>query len=240
MKFNIATLVTLSTILGHVHARDEPVNDATAAMNRVPVSVASLYREGEFGMGKAWQGLRKLEESAVFLHRDVRRAEKDMVYVWTDKEFVHPHYHQKEWPYLSMRERIIIDCSGMRAGVVESAFYEKRFGTGEPIARVQQRPEMIDILPDSMEEQMHHIACAKPVVKAVKPVKVLNPDVKTASSPVVGQAPGAGAKPEVKTESKPESKPELKPEPKPDAKSASRPARSVSPTADKIPGKTQT
>jgi hypothetical protein len=225
MKSNFATLVMLSTSLSLAHASDEPVNDAAAAMNRVPVSAASLYREGESGMGKAWQGLRKLEESAVFLHRDVRKADKDMVYVWTGKEFVYPHYHEKEKPYLSTRERIVIDCAGMRAGVTESVFYEKRFGTGEPIARAQQRPDMIDILPDSMEEQMHHIACARP---AVKPVKPLNPVVKTASAPVVGQAPAPGTKPEVK----PEFKPEARPEPKP--------TRSVSPTADKTTGKTQT
>jgi hypothetical protein len=234
MKSNIATLVILSTSLCLAHASDEPVNDAETAMNRVPVSAASLYREGESGMGKAWQGLRKLDESAVFLHRDVRKADKDMVYVWTGKEFVYPHYHEKEKPYLSIRERIVIDCAGMRAGVTESAFYEKRFGTGEAIARVQQRPDMIDILPDSIEEQMHHIACARPAPKPVKPL------VKTASRPPVGQTSGivstAAATPASATGEKPEVKTEVKAQPKPEPK----PPRSALPTADKAPGKTQT
>jgi hypothetical protein len=228
MKSNIATLVIVSTSFSFAHAASEPVNDAATAMNRMPVSAESLYREGESGMGKAWQGLRKLDESAVFLHRDVRKGEKETVYVWTGREFVDPHYHEKEKPYLSTRERLVIDCAGMRAGVTESAFYEKRFGAGEPIARVQQKPEMIDILPDSIEEQMHHIACAKPAPKPVKPV------MKTASRPPAGPAPGA--KPEGKPDANPEAKTEAKDQGKPEPK----PSRSASPTPDKAPAKAQT
>jgi hypothetical protein len=205
MKFNFASVVAMSICVSCAFAKDEPIQEVSTLINRMPDSAASLYRQGEFTMGPSWQGLRKLEDSAVFLHRDARRPDKDAAYVWVDKEFVHPGFYEKEKPYLSMRNRVLIDCAGMRSGVAESAYYQRRFGEGEAFARVLQKPDMTDILPDSMEEQMHRIACApkegaKLATKAEKkadakdhpkaaPVSAVTTPPKEASKPQQDQAP---------------------------------------------------
>ncbi|NEX60318.1 surface-adhesin E family protein [Noviherbaspirillum galbum] len=137
-----------------------------SVLDQAPESAASLYRQGEFSMGPSWRGLRALQDAAVFLHRSVRRGENGTMLAWTDRELLRSAYLEKERPYLSLREHVSIDCAGMRVGVLESVYYEQRFGGGEPLARIRQKPEMIDILPDSLEDQMQRIACeSKPSAK---------------------------------------------------------------------------
>ncbi len=139
-------------------------------------SVDVLYERGAQEAAPNWRGLGKTHNAAVFVHHDIRKSGNAYLAVWTDHELPAPEYFQKEKAYLSTRERVLIDCKAMRIGITNIAYYAEHFGKGEIVATSKTAsPDMEEVIPDSLEDQLVRTACApkprpKPVRKA-KPAK---------------------------------------------------------------------
>jgi len=122
--------------------------------------VEALYERGQREMAPNWRPLGKTHEAAVFIHSDVRKAENGRVAVWMHYEMPAPEYIEKEKPYLSTRDRMIVDCKASRVGAADSTYYADRFGHGAVVWTNRRTAEMVDVVPDSIEELLLRTACA--------------------------------------------------------------------------------
>jgi hypothetical protein len=126
----------------------------------------SLYERGQREMAPNWHGLGKTLESAVFVHKDVRKTESGLLSVWTHHELPAPGYIEKEKPYLSTRDRTVVDCKGARVGTTDIAYYSDRFGFGTVVGTERRKAELADVVPDSIEELLVKVVCAQKPRKA--------------------------------------------------------------------------
>lgn len=136
----------------------------------------SLYERGQREMAPNWRGLGKTKESAVFLHQDVRKTENGLLSVWAHHELPAPGYIEKEKPYLSTRDRMLVDCKTARAGTTDVAYYSDRFGYGSVVGTERRKVELADVVPDSIEELLVKVVCAPKPHKALPKAK---PDTST-------------------------------------------------------------
>lgn len=124
------------------------------------VSVDALYEQGQWQIGPDWRGLGKMHEAAVFLHNETRKAEDGLLAVWRDRELAFAEYIDKEKAYLSVRERVLVDCKLRNTGVSDSTYYAARFGAGAVVARKKvTNVDMLEAVPDSLEERMIQFVC---------------------------------------------------------------------------------
>ncbi|OWW19694.1 surface-adhesin E family protein [Noviherbaspirillum denitrificans] len=140
-------------------------------------SLDSLYERGQKELAPNWRGLGKTHASAVFVHQDVRKADGGMLAVWTHHELPAPGYVDKEKPYLSTRDRMLVDCKGVRTGTTDVAYYSERFGFGMVVGTERRKAELTDAVPDSIEELL-----VKAVCTSAKPAKVAR-KTKSAEAP---------------------------------------------------------
>ena len=138
----------------------------------------SLYERGQRDMAPNWRGLGKTQESAVFIHQDIRKADNGMLSVWTHHELPAPGYIDKEKPYLSTRDRMLVDCKGGRTGTTDIAYYSERFGFGAVVGTTRRKAELADVVPDSIEELLLKVVCAPKPVKAPQKAKTATPPAK--------------------------------------------------------------
>ena len=112
-------------------------------------------------MPAPWAGLGKTHEAAVFLHEEIRKAEKDRVAVWRGREFAFTEYLDKQTGYLSSRERVLVDCKSHTIGISDRTYYSGRFASG-PTASTQKFtvPAMMEVVPDSLDAQLLKRVCA--------------------------------------------------------------------------------
>ena len=120
----------------------------------------TLYERGQSEMAPNWRGLGKTHESAVFIHKDVRKAGNGLLAVWTHHELPAPGYLGKEQAYLSTRDRMLVDCKSLRTGATDIAYYAERFGFGMVVDTVRKQAELTDVVPDSIEELLVKVVCA--------------------------------------------------------------------------------
>lgn len=131
------------------------------AQNRSHYTVDELYRRGQHEMAPNWRPLGKTHNAAVFIHKDIRRSDKGGATLWTDRELLSAEYFEKEKAYLSIRERMVVDCKGARIGIADTSMYSERFGGGAIVGTSRTKnPDMTDVVPDSIEDRIHQIACA--------------------------------------------------------------------------------
>lgn len=138
----------------------------------------SLYERGQREMAPNWRGLGKTHESAIFIHQEVRKADNGMLSVWTHHELPAPEYIDKEKPYLSTRDRMLVDCKGGRTGTTDVAYYSERFGFGTVVATARKKGELADVVPDSIEELLLKVVCAPKPAKAPRQAKTASPPAK--------------------------------------------------------------
>ncbi|HYC42374.1 MAG TPA: surface-adhesin E family protein [Noviherbaspirillum sp.] len=138
----------------------------------------SLYERGQRDMAPNWRGLGKTQESAVFIHQDIRKADNGMLSVWTHHELPAPGYIDKEKPYLSTRDRMLVDCKGGRTGTTDIAYYSERFGFGAVVGTTRRKAELADVVPDSIEELLLKVVCAPKPAKAQQKAKTATPPAK--------------------------------------------------------------
>lgn len=132
----------------------------------------SLYDQGVREMAPNWRGLGKTHDAAVFIHKDIRKTDKGRVAVWTHHELPAPEYLEKEKAYLSTRDRMLIDCKASTLGTSDLAYYSQRFARGAVVGTNRMKGvEMIEVMPDSIEELLVKTVCApaprKPAAKSV-------------------------------------------------------------------------
>lgn len=149
----------------------------TAASDRARKEMEEIYSQGEQKLAPPWRGLRMQDDGAVFIRAETASAGKNQVSIWTERELPVPDYFEKEKPYSSMRERFVVDCGAHRLGVAEWAYYSGRYASGAVVAHDRNaQPDMSEFLPDSLESQIHTVACPKPAPKPVrKPKKHVKP-----------------------------------------------------------------
>jgi hypothetical protein len=141
------------------------------AQDRAHDTVDGLYQRGQHEMAPNWRPLGKTHHAAVFIHKDIRRGDKGETAVWTDRELPSAEYFEKEKAYLSIRERVVVDCKGTRIGIADTSMYSERFGGGAIVGTTRTKnPDMIDVVPDSIEDQILKIACA-PKSRSTPPAK---------------------------------------------------------------------
>lgn len=138
----------------------------------------SLYERGQREMAPNWRGLGKTQESAVFIHQDIRKGDNGMLSVWTHHELPAPGYIDKEKPYLSTRDRMLVDCKGGRTGTTDIAYYSERFGFGSVVGTARRKAELADVVPDSIEELLLKVVCAPKPVKTPPKAKTTTPPAK--------------------------------------------------------------
>lgn len=158
--------IVLSLAASMPHAFAQPYSDKT---------LDELYERGQREMAPNWRALGKTHESAVFIHQDVRKAGNGMLAVWVHHELPAPAYIEKEKPYLSTRDRMLVDCKASRAGAADIAYYTERFGFGAVVWTARRMPEMADVVPDSIEELLVKVVCAPKPRKAPQKAKAANP-----------------------------------------------------------------
>ncbi|KRB84664.1 surface-adhesin E family protein [Noviherbaspirillum sp. Root189] len=131
------------------------------AQTRSHDTIDELYQRGQHEMAPNWRPLGKTHHAAVFIHKDIRRSDKGDITLWTDRELPLAEYFEKEKAYLSIRERMVVDCKGARIGVTDTSMYSERFGGGAIVGATRTKnPDMTDVVPDSIEDQMLKVACA--------------------------------------------------------------------------------
>ena len=135
----------------------------------------SLYERGQREMAPNWRGLGKTQESAVFVHQDIRKSANGLLSVWTHHELPAPGYIDKEKPYLSTRDRMLVDCKGVRTGTADIAYYAERFGYGTVVGTARMKAELADVVPDSIEELLVKVVCAPKPGKASQKVRKAAP-----------------------------------------------------------------
>ncbi|HEX7650925.1 MAG TPA: surface-adhesin E family protein [Noviherbaspirillum sp.] len=159
----------------------------SAASDRARKEMEEIYSQGEQKLAPPWRGLRMQDDAAVFIRAETASAGKNQVSIWTERELAVPDYFEKEKPYSSVRERFVVDCGARRLGVAEWAYYSGRYASGAVVAHDRNaQPDMSEFLPDSLESQIHAVACPKPPPKPVrkpkKPVKPKTGEDKAATS----------------------------------------------------------
>ncbi|TFV88425.1 hypothetical protein E4K72_21920, partial [Oxalobacteraceae bacterium OM1] len=132
-------------------------------------SVDALYAQGQQALPDGWKPLARTERAAVFVHRESRPVDGKLA-VWVHSELAAPEYFEKDMAYVSMRERMLVDCKAERTGSAEWIAYPARFAGGTVVAREKRDKEMSDAVPDSLEAQLLKSVCApKPRPPAPKP-----------------------------------------------------------------------
>lgn len=154
-----------------------------------------LYERGQQEMVSNWSRLGITHKSAVFMHNDVRKAANEQLAVWTHNELPVTEYLEKERAYLSMRERMLVDCKTARIGVSDQAYYADHFARGAVVGTNRIRNvEMQEAVPDSIEELLVKTVCApKPrkaaVKKAKAPAKAAEPAAEKAPEKTTAKSP---------------------------------------------------
>lgn len=133
---------------------------AAQAQPGVSQEVDALYDRGQREMAPNWRPLGKTNDAAVFIHNDIRKADNGMLAVWVHFELPAPEYIEKEKPYLSTRDRMVVDCKGLRVGPADSTYYAERYGHGAVVWSNRRKPDMVDAVPDSIEEHLIKTVCA--------------------------------------------------------------------------------
>jgi len=141
------------------------------AQPRDDKTLDSLYERGQRELAPNWRGLGKTHESAVFVHQDIRKAEKGMLSVWTHHELPAAGYIDKEKAYLSTRDRVLVDCKGVRTATADIAYYAERFGYGTVVATARKNAELAEAVPDSIEELLVKVVCAPKTAKTARAAK---------------------------------------------------------------------
>lgn len=142
---------------------------------RKPLDV--LAERGQQEMAPNWRILGVTHKAAVFMHNDVRKSDAGRLAVWTHNEMPVVEYLEKEKAYLSMRERMLVECSSRKIGISDQAYYADRFARGAAVGANRIRGvEMQEVIPDSIEDMLVKTVCApkprKPsVTKAKAPAK---------------------------------------------------------------------
>jgi len=140
------------------------------AQGRTSQTTDSLYERGLQEMAPNWHGLGKTHDAAVFIHKQIRKTDNGMFAVWMHRELPGPGYIEKERAYLSTRDRIVVDCKNARIGATDMTYYSERFGNGAVVWATRKKPEMIEVVPDSVEDLLVKTACTpKPRKTAPKP-----------------------------------------------------------------------
>jgi hypothetical protein len=164
----LAGCIGLSLVAGMTQASAQSFSDK---------ALDDLYERGQREMAPNWRGLGKTRESAVFIHEDIRKADNGVLAVWMHHELPAPGYIEKEKPYLSTRDRMLVDCKGSRTGISDVAYYAERFGFGAVVWTVRRKPELAEVVPDSIEALLVKVVCeSKPSKgKAAKKAKTAPP-----------------------------------------------------------------
>lgn len=124
-------------------------------------SIDDLYTQGQREMPASWRGVGKSHDAAVFMHNDRRREGDGRIAAWMHRELASAEYFEKEKPYLSIRERVLVDCKASRLGITDVAYYGERFARGAVVGGTKfKAPDMSDPVPDSIEDQAVRILCA--------------------------------------------------------------------------------
>lgn len=123
-------------------------------------TLESLYERGKQEMAPNWRAIGITHRSAVFLHNDVRKTDNGQVAVWAHNELATPDYLDKEKAYLSIRERMVVDCKSSRLGTADQAYYAQHFARGAVVGTNRiNGVEMQEVVPDSIEELLVKTAC---------------------------------------------------------------------------------
>lgn len=144
----------LLLVLGAVAAPLYAQGDSSA-------SIDELYVQGQRELAPNWQPIGKNASEAIFLHKETRKEDGNRLSVWLHRELSSPEYFEKENAYLSKRERLLVDCKGSRLGSSATSYYSGRFASGTVVGSDRTKsPEMIDVVPDSIEDRIVKTACA--------------------------------------------------------------------------------
>lgn len=151
-----ASLLAYAT---QIHAQSDPRKTTEAWMQR-----------GQQEMAPTWQKLGQTHKAAVFRHKEIRKADNGRVAVWTHSELPDVAYLEKEKPYLSTRELMLVDCKSVRLGMSEQTFYAEHFARGVIVGTNRfKNADMLEAVPDSVEDTLVKIVCApKPRKAAVR------------------------------------------------------------------------
>jgi len=135
----------------------------------------ALYEHGLREMAPNWRGLGKTHEAAVFIHSEVRKTDNGRLAVWMHQELSAPEYIEKETSYLSTRDRMVVDCRTARIGKTDMAYYAERFAHGQVVWTSRKQAEMIEVVPDSIEELLVKVVCAPKLRIATPKTKTATP-----------------------------------------------------------------
>lgn len=145
--FAAGVVLSLASQAGHASAQS--------------VSVTALYAQGERELAPNWRPIGTTANAAVFIHKDIRKVDNGYLAVWAARELASHEYVEKEKAYLSTRERVVIDCAASRIGISDRSYYAGRFGSGAIVnASRKQAAEMLETIPDSLEDRLARITCA--------------------------------------------------------------------------------
>lgn len=160
-------LLSLGVHAAQCHAQGEP-----------PRGVDNLYDRGQRELAPNWRPVGKSSAAAIFLHNEIRKDDSGRIAVWMHRELSSAEYFEKENAYLSTRERMLVDCKKTRLGITDVAYYGGRFASGAVVGNNRTRDtEMIDVVPDSIEDRIVKTTCAPKVrttaakTRAAKPQK---------------------------------------------------------------------
>lgn len=128
--------------------------------------VDTLYERGQWQISPNWRGLGKVSDTAEFLHDEHLKTSDGRIAVWRDREFALTRFLDKETAYLSVRERVLVDCKSRKYGISDWSYYAGRFGSGAIVETKQsEKVEMMLAVPDSLEERLIKIVCTPPSEK---------------------------------------------------------------------------
>lgn len=148
--------VSLLAYAAQLQAQSDPRKATEAWMQR-----------GQQEMAPAWRKLGQSHKAAVFLHKEVRKADNGRAAVWTHSELPDTAYLEKEKPYLSTRELMLVDCKSARLGMSEQTFYAEHFARGAVVGTNRfKNADMLEVVPDSVEETLVKTVCAPKPRKA--------------------------------------------------------------------------
>lgn len=166
MKKFVAGSIVLPFIVVAVQAAAQP--DSSKPLD-------ALAERGQQEMAPNWRLLGVTHKAAVFMHNDVRKSGVGQLAVWTHNEMPAVEYLEKEKAYLSMRERMLVDCGAGKIGFSDQAYYADRFARGPVVGANRIRNvEMQEVVPDSIEEMLVKIVCA-PKPRKNSPAKAKAP-----------------------------------------------------------------
>lgn len=162
-------ILSFIALAGHAAAQPDPRK-----------SLDTLIERGQQEMATNWRSLGVTHKAAVFMHNDVRKSASGQLAVWTHHEMPFMEYLEKERAYLSMRERMLVECAAGRIGISDQAFYAERFARGALVGANRIRSvEMQEVVPDSIEEMLLKIVCAPKPRKTPVPKPKAKPPAKS-------------------------------------------------------------